>query len=298
MAQKTDLVKRSPSLVRAFAQVLKQFGWMATSPWSAPKLSQRMAKAVLAVTISLFVGLGGRLRLSNGHASVFMPLWVYDMCANLLFGINWAIGATTFCLNALPLQSSPDWNTKPDLSPDKIASSPEALDGAGLEKMKLAILQDKSPWMNERHLVQLFDSLEPAKPETLRGKAYRGRILRCGRFLDLADLFVVQPLRLLGLKWGKRYRAQYVGDPLCVTWLERLHIPLPAWGNVGMHGITYRGRNCATMAYDHQPWHDMFVVLDDGSASGRIKVLGLWTHRQKSGGWFTLTELPEIDVTI
>jgi len=65
-----------------------------------------------------------------------------------------------------------------------------------------------------------------------------------------------------------------------------------------MHGIEYRGRMHATMAYDHQPWHDMFVVLDDGAESGKLKFLGLWCHRQKSGGWFTLTESPDIDVTI
>lgn len=259
--------------------------------------NQAMAKAVLAA-IALFVGLGGRLRLSNGHASVFMPLWIYDMCVKLNFVVNWAIGASTFCLNVLPLQSAPDWNTDPELSPKKLASSPGALDEASLEKMKVAVLEDTSGWMKESHLVQLFDSLEPATPEVLRSKAFRGRILRCGRSLDLVDLFIIQPIRVLGLKWGKRYRTHYVGDPLCFTWLDRLHIPLPAWGNVGMHGVTYRERSCATMAYDHQPWHDMFAVLDDGSLSGRVKVLGLWAHRQKSGGWFTLTELPEIDVTM
>merc|ERR1719262_1790026 len=65
-----------------------------------------------------------------------------------------------------------------------------------------------------------------------------------------------------------------------------------------MHGIEYRGRMHATMAYDHQPWHDMFAVLDDGATSGRMKFLGLWCHRQKCGGWFTLTELKDVDVTL
>jgi len=152
--------------------------------------------------------------------------------------------------------------------------------------------------LKERNLMQLFDSLPPAQPEMLRGKAFRGRILMCGRFLDLINLCLIQPIRLAGIKWGKRYRTQYVGDPLCFTWLERLHFPSPTWGNVGMHSVDYRGRPHATMAYDHQPWMDMFAVLDDGATSGRLKFLGLWCHRQKCGGWFTLTELKGVDVTL
>lgn len=132
----------------------------------------------------------------------------------------------------------------------------------------------------------------------LRGKAFRGRILMCGRSLDLINLALIQPARLAGFKWGKRYRTQYVGDPLCFTWLERFHFPSPQWGNVGMHSVEWRGRPCATMAYDHNPWHDMFAVLDDGAISGRMKFLGIWCHRQKSGGWFTLTELKDVDVTL
>jgi len=107
---------------------------------------------------------------------------------------------------------------------------------------------------------------------------------------------MIQPVRLLGLKWGKRYLTPYVGDPLCCTFLDRLHIPQPLWGNVGMHSISYRGRSFATMAYDHQPWHDYFAVLDDGAESGQLQLLGLWCHREKCGGWFTLTQLPDVDV--
>jgi len=298
MASSIDIAKRSPLLIAVILKVLYKIGFVATAPWQASSIwrslskkaqsDQRFAKVFLGFA-ALFIGTGGRLRLQNGHASIFMPLWIYDVCVKLNFVSNWAIGAATFCLNALPFQTAPDWNTAAALSPTAIAASPEALDTKALELMRQSILEDSSGWLKEANLIQLFDSLPAAQPEVMRGKAFRGRIIRSGRALDLVDLSIIQPLRLLGVKWGKRYRTQYVGDPLCFTWLERLHLPLPAWGNVGMHGVSYRGRPCATMAYDHQPWHDMFAVLDDGAVSGRMKFLGLWCHRQKSGGWFTLS---------
>lgn len=275
------------------------------------KTDPRFMQAFLGA-IALFVSTGGRMRLKNGHASVFMPMWIYDLVVKMNFTVNWITGAATFFLNGVPFQKVPDWNTDTSLSPKAVASSPEALDPKALESMKLSIMDEsmsdrawipygevfQAGWTKERNLIQLFDSLPPAKPEMLRGKAFRGRILMCGRFLDIINLGIIQPIRLAGIKWGKRYRTQYVGDPLCFTFLERLHIPSPTWGNVGMHTLDYRGRPHATMAYDHQPWLDMFAVLDDGSTSGRMKFLGLWCHRQKCGGWFTLTELKDVDVTL
>jgi hypothetical protein len=309
MGRKSDaaVAKRSPRLTRVILNVLYKLGSAATAPWSATAIWKSLSKAatkdprvtkVLLGFVALFAGTGGRLRLQNGHASVFMPLWIYDTCVQLNFVLNWAIGAATFCLNVLPFQTAPDWNTNIDLSPTVVATAPEALAAKEMASMQQSIIEDRSRWLKEHNLIQLFDSLPPAQPEMMRGKAFRGRIIRCGRSLDLVDLFIIQPLSYFGVKWGKRYRTQYVGDPLCFTLLERLHMPLPAWGNVGMHGVNYRGRQCATMAYDCQPWHDMFAVLDDGAASGKMKFLGLWCHRQKSGGWFTLTELPDVDVTL
>lgn len=179
-----------------------------------------------------------------------------------------------------------------------IADSPDKLDEKQLNALRCSIADDTSGWLKEKHIIQLFDSLKPADPVDLCGNAFRGRILRCGRFLDIVDLCLIQPGRLLGFKWGKRYRTQYVGDPLVYTFLNRFHFPQPMWGNVGMHTVNYRGRAHATMAYDHNPWLDMFAVLDDGSSSGRKKFLGIWCHRQKSGGWFTLTEVKGIDVSM
>jgi len=307
-----SVAKRSPARIQmqALVTVLYKIASMAKNLGSRPHatfgiakklltqatVDQHMARALLAF-VTLFACTGGRLRLKNGHAILFMPMWIYDVCAKMDFVTNWMVGAATFCFNALPFQTAPNWNTDKGLSPEAIATSPEALGPAELDALKQSILDDKSGFMKERHIIQLFDSLDAARPEDLIGKAFRGRILMSGRTLDVVNLGI-QLMRIVGLKWGKRYRTQYVGDPLCVTWLNRFHFPQPTWGNVGMHGVVYRGRPCATMAYDHQPWHDMFAVLDDGVVSGRMKFLGLWCHRQKSGGWFTLTEMPDVDVTL
>ena len=34
------------------------------------------------------------------------------------------------------------------------------------------------------------------------------------------------------------------------------------------------------------------VVLDDGSTTGKLVILGVWCSREKNGGWFTLTHDP------
>jgi len=302
--------KRGPTQMQALVTVLYKVASMAKNLQFKPhatfgiaknlvmqaSVDQHMAKALLAFA-ALIVFTGGRLRIKNGHASLFMPMWIYDVCAQTNFVTNWMTGAVTLFCNVLPLQSAPDWNTDTGLSPGAIATSPAALGPKELDALKQSILDDKSGFLKECHIIQLFDALKAARPEDLTGKAFRGRILMSGRCLDVVNLGV-QLMRVVGLKWGKRYRTQYVGDPLCMTWLNRFHFPQPGWGNVGMHGVTYRGRPCATMAYDHQPWHDMFAVLDDGAVSGRMKLLGVWCHRHKSGGWFTLTELPDVDVTL
>jgi len=304
------VAKRPPSQMQVLVAVLYKIASMAKNLQFKPHATfgiaknlamqargdQHMARALLAFA-TLFVCTGGRLRLKNGHAILFMPMWIYDVCAQTNFVTNWMIGAATFCLNVLPFQTAPDWNTDEGLSPETIAASPEALRPMELGALKQSILDDKNGFLKEHHIIQLFDSLKAARPDDLTGKAFRGRIIMSGRCLDVVNLGI-QLMRIVGLKWGKRYRTQYVGDPLCVTWLNRFHFPQPGWGNVGMHAVNYRGRPCATMAYDHQPWHDMFAVLDDGVESGRMKFLGLWCHRQKSGGWFTLTELPDVDVTL
>lgn len=293
--------------------LLKQLVVMATSwltkplrvysiprSWIARALTDTFYAKVLAVLPVVWLAGGGRMRLRDGHLILFHPRWLYDATVHFNFLTNWMTGAATFCLNAVPLLQSPDWATDSGLSPKLLAQSPEALPVEKLTALKASVQEPANAFAlpnKEHHVMQLFDSLPAATPDQLLGKAWRGRVIRTGRFLDIADAFLCTPVRLLGLRWGKRYITPYVGDPLCFTFLNRLHIPQPLWGNVGMHSVSYRGRPCATMAYDHQPWHDYFAVLDDGAESGRLQLLGLWCHREKCGGWFTLTQMPDVRVS-
>lgn len=301
------------SNVLPFVNVLEQFTAAVSTPNSgkAKKFIKMFTKSVrssisgkvpkegriLALAFVLLVGTGGSLRLRKGHLSVFAPLWVYDIAVKLNFIPNWITGAMTFFLNPYP-GPTPNWNTDSALTPAALAKSADAATSADLAVLKESIIADSSGWLAEKSLMQLFDSLPVADADMMRGKAYKGRILRSGCSLDYVDLCLIQPLRMVGVNWGKRYRSAYVGDPLVMTFLNRVHVPQAIWGNVGMHDVSYRGRSHATMMYDHQPWLDMFVVLDDGAISGTIKLLGLWCHRQKCGGWFTLTHQPDIDVTM
>lgn len=51
--------------------------------------------------------------------------------------------------------------------------------------------------------------------------------------------------------------------------------------------MEFRGVSTATMRYDLHPWNDFFAVLRQNEKE--LVLLGLWTHREKTGGWFTLT---------
>jgi hypothetical protein len=55
-----------------------------------------------------------------------------------------------------------------------------------------------------------------------------------------------------------------------------------------MVDMVFRNQMMATMRYDAHPWNDYFAVLSD--SDGKLVLLGLWTHREKTGGWFTLTK--------
>jgi hypothetical protein len=79
-----------------------------------------------------------------------------------------------------------------------------------------------------------------------------------------------------------------------VNWDRRVFCPLPAWGNVGVCDMVFRNKSVATMNYDYQPWKDYFAVLRPDGQLGGMVLLGLWTSREKTGGWFTLTHDPTI----
>jgi len=110
--------------------------------------------------------------------------------------------------------------------------------------------------------------------------------------LDVAEWLLIRPLKLLGFNWGKRYRTADKGDPLLIRWMDKVYFPLPAWGNVGMTDIRWRGVTTATMNYDHQAWKDYFKLLSNDD--GTVVLLGVWTHKHIAGGWFTLTLDPDV----
>ncbi|RME93373.1 MAG: DUF4334 domain-containing protein [Candidatus Hydrogenedentota bacterium] len=207
-----------------------------------------------------------------------LPQFVYDITQYALFPINYLIGVAC---EFQPNQSK--W--------DNVKSSAIQGSGKSLEEIQQDILDEKDIVFLEEDLVKLYDSLPTASAEEdLIGRTWRGRILRTGgSVLDFAQNFLVRPLSELGLSWGKRYKSQHIGDPLIVSWQDKIFVPIPAWGNVGMTDIRWRGEVTATMNYDFQPWKDYFRILHQSDE--KTVLLGVWTHRDIAGGWFTLTLL-------
>ena len=218
------------------------------------------------------------LSLDNNRAVVFLPPVVYDFVQLALFPLNYLIGG--LC-HLQPGESV--WNEG--------YNKTKALKGSGkaLEQIANEILEHQDVAYSEEDLVRLYDSLPAVAAETdLVGRAWKGKILRTNAsVLDVAEWLLIRPLSLLGLNWGKRYRTENIGDPLLINWNEMVYVPVPAWGNVGMIDIKWRGTSTATMNYDHQPWKDYFKLLSD--KDGKIVLLGVWTHKHIAGGWFTLT---------
>mmetsp|Transcript_12609 Transcript_12609/g.22464 ORF Transcript_12609/g.22464 Transcript_12609/m.22464 type:complete len:282 (-) Transcript_12609:115-960(-) len=251
------------------------------------KYGRRVWAIVLVTLLVLNKMKGDRaLRVGKGGKVVsVLPMLVYDLVSRMLWPLNYVINMATYFQ-----PSCPNWASEPSLSPAKIAASKEALSEEHLARLRERILADEDAMLDERQVVQLFDTLEPATEDDMVGFTWRGRVIRTGSVLDLADWCLVRPLQLLGFRWGKRYRTRFVGDPLLVSWMGKFVFPLPAWGNVEIQEIKYRDKVQATMRYNHQPWNDYFRVLDDGSQSGERVMLGVWCAREKNGGWFMLRE--------
>jgi hypothetical protein len=78
--------------------------------------------------------------------------------------------------------------------------------GKTLEQLRAEILRQDGLIYNEEDLVRLYDSLPTVNAKTdLVNKTWNGKILRTnGSVLDLAELAIIKPLNLLGIKWGKR----------------------------------------------------------------------------------------------
>lgn len=224
------------------------------------------------------------MRIKNRRAVLFYPPLTYDIAQFVLFPMNYTING--LC-HLQPKKSV--WN--------EVGFESQDLSGSGkaLEQVQSEILQGIDIAHNEEDLVRLYDSLPAVSAQNdLVGRTWQGKILRTNAsVLDLAEWFLIRPLSLLGIKWGKRYRTSDKGDPLLMRWKDKLYFPLPAWGNVGMTDIKWRGVSTATMNYDHQPWKDYFKLLSDDN--GKIVLLGVWTHKHIAGGWFTLTLDPEVE---
>ena len=217
------------------------------------------------------------MKIQNGRTVLFYPATVYDLTQFVFFPVNMVISGLCHVQPSTSVWNEDDRQQLPEGS------------GRSLDEVKADILAGRDIAYNEEDLVRLYDSLPTVSArEDLVGRTWQGRILRTnGSVLDLAEWAIIRPLRLLGVRWGKRYRTQHQGDPLLMRWLDRVYFPIPIWGNVGMTDIAWRGQSTATMNYDHQPWKDYFKLL--GEVDGRPVLLGVWTHKHIAGGWFILT---------
>jgi hypothetical protein len=235
--------------------------------------------AVAAGTVIATSALGGGIVIKNNKLVFFLPGVVYDFIQHIFFPVNYFIG--TAC-SFFPTRNS-IWSEK--------GFETKTLEGSGkdTEEIRASILSKKDVSFNEEDLVNLYDSCPVVSARnTLIGRSWNGMVLRTNRsVLDVAEWLLVRPLGLFGFKWGKRYLTQHTGDPLLVRWLDTIYFPLPVWGNVGMVDIRWRGECTATMNYDYQPWKDYFRLLSN-EGDDEIVLLGVWTHKDKAGGWFVL----------
>lgn len=229
------------------------------------------------------VATGFKVKVRNSKIVLFFSSFVYDWMTRIAFVPNGIISAMCYLQ---PRRSI--WNEPEDVARKLVTS------GESLETVKRDLIAKKERSYVEEDLVQLYDTLPVVDAQRdLIGRSWRGKIVRVNSsVLDLADWFIVKPLSLLGIGWGKRYITAHLGDPLLFRFLNTLYFPIPLWGNVGMTNIEWRGKPTATMNYDHQPWKDYFRLLS--SEPGKVVLLGVWTHKHIAGGWFTLTLDPDV----
>jgi len=226
------------------------------------------------------------LRKENGRLIISPPVFIYDFIQWAFFPVNYLLGLLCYIQPQTSI-----WNENGFETQDVSGS------GIDLDELKQIILTQKNHIYTEADIVRLFDSLPTVSAEKdMINRVWEGKILRTNRSaLDFAHFAINLPLRLLGFQWGKRYCTANKGDPLYIRWLNRVYLPIPMWGNVGMIDIKWRGETTATMNYDHQPWRDYFRLLSDDN--GNVVMLGVWTHKHIAGGWFTLTLDQNISAT-
>lgn len=218
------------------------------------------------------------MRNKNKRTVIFYPPLTYDLAQFAMFPLNYAISGLCYLQ---PKKSI--WNNNGFETQDVSGT------GKSVDELRQDLLKPADIVFHEQDLVRLYDALPcVSAKEDLIGRTWRGKIVRTNHsVLDLAERALVRPLTKLGFAWGKRYRSADKGDPLLVSWKDKIFAPIPIWGNVGMTDIRWRGEATATMNYDHQPWKDYFKLLTN--ENGKIVLLGVWTHKHIAGGWFTLT---------
>ena len=243
-------------------------------------------KSLFASTLAR-IGFLPWARIRNGTFQVIVPEWIYDIVVFLLYPINWIV---SFLPARLPHPyNKNDWPIDPDLIPSRLPETKLSLD----ELTTIILLRDETR-LSDADNWKLFDSLDAPTTNDMIGN-WRGKVVNTGGWLNLAKYTLEAPLILAGCDWGKRFFGPYQGDPLIFILWETIVFPVPAWGNVSMPEIQFRGKSGAAMTYDHQPWKDHFRLLGDGKESGKRVLLGNWVVRGKNGGWFTLEELPKMN---
>jgi hypothetical protein len=237
---------------------------------------------ILALTIGFI-----RIKVKKGNVALFLHPVVYDFIDAALWLPNQIISVACYFQPAVFINDhASTWNENDErFTPQALAKIKNEVH---LNSVKESIIKHQNIVYNEQDLVQIYDSLPAVKmSELLVGKGFHGQILRTNlSVLDVPAWLLVMPLTLLGFGWGKRYQTQHIGDPLMVNWMRKIYFPLPLWGNVGVVDIVWRDVCTGTMNYDGHAWKDYFRVLKSGD---KYILLGVWTNKDKAGGWFTLT---------
>lgn len=235
--------------------------------------------------------------VADGKVILYAQPWMYDILGVLFYPFNQ--GVVVYGSTWATMTDMKNFHTDPTYSVEalKVLDKNKMEDGSNRMEYVAAALKNKSKeTFEEIEIVRLFDSL-PAIDADDMYHHWRGHIVHTGSLIDIASHVL---MRFLGIQWGKRFRNKHVGDPLVVNIGNKLLVPAPVWGNVCMIDMTYRGVSTATMVYDNLPFQDYFKVIDEGDAkTGKPKLLlGVWTARDKVGGWFMLEGMPEFDAVV
>ncbi|GBG24796.1 Hypothetical Protein FCC1311_010142 [Hondaea fermentalgiana] len=250
----------------------------------------------LVVFILFLWGLG-RLRshdptvrlTERNKVVIYLPRLLCDVLARLAWPLN-------MLLDVAPLAAQMYFARKPGVWPMPVKDLESMQTSGDASKARESILSEKVSVVPEETLTQLFGTLEPAHAEDLVAKTWEGKLIRTGtRALDLVDLVLARPLLVLGVGWGKRFRAPHRGDALILHWMDKIYFPMPMYGNASIVDMEYAGKTQATARYNHQPWNEHFRILNDGKESGKMVLLGAWCTRDTIGGWFTLTHQTEVE---